>query len=360
MKRKQEIELRTWVFLGLFLAGVAWLACWFAFTEVGQQRWLKLFPRGGGGYAHFEPAADLAFSDDFDRFRSAVEVAAPIVLTIRKTNEEYEILAGAYKRESGIVEFTVKPSSGKPSLFVDPAIERKIRAGIGEMDGEGNPIAKNKVFSGFAIATNSAERTWTVKLSGVRPGIIRLTLPPASKEVKIDLPKLIPLWNASYAFSKQTGDLRLSGLPQPLKALDRCGPDEMGKSMFPPDFRNELCGFRLLCVTQQCAWLEVVYNEPSEILAEQPWWPNATIRWKKLDGGKNKSVVYFGKDKKGKPLEMVEGTVLDFDKRSKRSLRLDQSSSASDSPFKARNAVLFHFEQDGKSAGDVLCLTHVE
>lgn len=176
------------------------------------------------------------------------------------------------------------------------------------------------------------------------PFIVRIDqLEEAPVEVREGLPKIPPIWKRPLSISKSTGKLTFTGVGS-LLALDRCPAGEEDHCFVKPSPERNLCGFRLLCVTSQCAWLEVVYSEPAEKIRTR--WPSLTIENTIREDGKSfKRVVVEG------DIAMEPGMRANFSDRE--SIILD-----SEGAFLSRNAVLFHYENDeNNSVADVLCIT---
>lgn len=172
-------------------------------------------------------------------------------------------------------------------------------------------------------------------------------------EVREGLPMIPPIWKRPYTFDKGSGKLSFVGVGS-LLALGRCASGEESRSLVLPSPTDRLCGFRLLGITSQCAWLEVVYTDPVKDSLAFPGsirrrWPPADVDFAALDKGKTLSRVKFGGGYEASP-----GDSIIFEEGDRLLLDLEGA-------FLSRNAVLFRYQdKDEQPLADILCLTRLD
>ncbi len=297
-------------------------------TQTAGNAWKA--PSGGPG------------KEEFKVFSDALGVVPSIELSIRSTTDEFEVKAEASKTGGrGEGSFSVKPRQYRQ--FGETPIEALVEKGLASFGPEKQSL-DSPLWRSWSIETNASERAWKVNLSGIRPaGSIVLQVGEASDEIRVELPKLFPIWKKSIALYGRAGYMQIGG--SRIYARLHVPPGKPNKALIAPDLERNLCGFRVLCVTSHCAWLEVVYSDPNPAAAFRDRWPDLSLEYRVLDSGANYSLVRFEggyEAKLGDSITFPEGDALLLDKRS----------------VLSRNAILFRYRDPAnRPVCDLLCLT---
>lgn len=300
----------------------------------------------GGSSNNWKPSSDGPGRDEFKVFSEALGVVPAIALSIRSTTDEYEVRAEASRTGGrGDGAFVVKPRHYRQ--FVDAPIEALVEKGLSCFGPGKQPLA-HPLWQSWSIETNSTERAWKVALSGIRPaGSITLQVGDASAEIRVELPLLFPIWKKTIALFGRDGFMEVGGhriYAKKQVPAGRDGKPLANKAIIAPDLERNLCGFRVLCVTSHCAWLEIVYAEPNPAL-DRDRWPDLSLDYKVLDSGANYSVVRFEggyEAQLGASITFPEGDMMLLDATG----------------ILSRNAILFRYrDSSGREVADVLCLS---
>lgn len=283
----------------------------------------------------------------FARFAESLGVVPSIELSIRSTVDEFEVKAAASGTGGrGEGAFVVTPRHWRQ--FSETPIETLVADGLSCL-GPGKRRLDKPLWRSWNVETNVSERAWIVRLHGIRPaGSITLQVGEASDEIRVELPKLFPVWKKPVALFGRDGFMEIGGHRIYAKKYvprdPASGAPLANKALVAPDFERNLCGFRVLCVTSHCAWLEIVYDAPNPALSRDRW-PDLALDYRVLDSGANYSVVRFEGG-----YEAGTGSSITFPEGD--SMLLDAGGILS------RNAILFRYRvAAGREAADVLCLS---
>ena len=229
----------------------------------------------GGNSAAAELTPDVT-RKDFSEYREYVGARESISITIVDTTTEFEIDARA-GTSPGTGEFVVTP---RQYQFATTDIEGLVSAGL-----ESVPVDKEAShrprWSGWAIATNKAERAWTVQLRGLAgEGSVRLDIGAASAFLPVHLPRLLPIWRYVSFVDRRSGLVVIGG------------HDVRVGELIAPDPAHDLCGFKVHSISNRSVWFEVVNTEPNPALTRTRW-PDVRIDWQELDNGQSLSKLVF-------------------------------------------------------------------
>ena len=282
----------------------------------------------------------------FAKFSESLGVVPSIELSIRSTVDEFEVKAAASATGGrGEGSFVVTPRHYRQ--FSETPIAALVEKGLTCL-GPGKRELPRPLWQSWNVETNVSERTWTVRLHGIRPaGSITLQVGDASDEIRVELPKLFPIWKKTIALFGRSGFMEVGGRRIYARKHVPHGSDGRplaNRALVAPDFERNLCGFRVLCVTSHCAWLEIVYDEPNPAMARDRW-PDLALDYRVLDSGANYSVVRFEGG-----YEARTGTSITFPEGD--TMLLDAAGILS------RNAILFRYrDAAGREVADVQCLS---
>lgn len=337
-KNRNKRKIDTSVLLLLILFPVA-LILVFSKTSLGKnlfQGKLGTVSRVASGW---QPDAK-GVKEEFRAFTRGLGIAPAITLTIESMTENYRIILPSETPVNGTASFIIKPQ--RIRQFREDDIEDLVRRGLRCISPYGRPCEK-PLYESWTIATNSPEHAWTLKLAGIHPaGRIVLDIGGDSKEIKVQLPRLLPIWSMPISLDSRRGAVALNGHAFYAPRGDS-GKRSKG-SLISPSFKDNLCGFRVLCVTSDCVWFEIVYSEPASKLVRMRW-PSLLVHYTVLDSGQSFSVIRFEGG-----YEAREGERIIFDEGD--SMLLDAGG------VLARNAVFFRYRNaSGQPVADLLCIT---
>ena len=279
--------LPSWLFskvgllLGLFAFFMGYLFCegldlgsWKAPSGYSVLR--KAFTATPAGTAASADLKTDVSRADFGRYREYLGVQESISITIVDTTIEFEITARA-GTEPGAGEFVVIPQQYQ---FATTDIAAKVAGGL-----EAIPSGKDSThlprWSSWSIATNKAERAWTVQMRGLAgEGKVRLTIGAASAFLDVHLPRLLPIWKFVRFVDPRSGIVVIGG------------HDVRVGEVIAPDLSHDLCGFKVHSISNRSVWFEVINTKPNPAL-DRTRWPDVHIDWEELDNGQSRSRLVF-------------------------------------------------------------------
>ena len=266
---------------------------------------------------------------DFGRYREYLGIQESISITIVDTTIEFEISARA-GTEPGVGEFVVTPQQYQ---FATTDIEAKVAGGL-ETVPSGKDSAHLPRWSGWSIATNKAERAWTIQMRGLAgEGKVRLTIGAASAFLDVHLPRLLPIWKFVRFVDPRSGIVVIGG------------HDVRVGEVIAPDLAHDLCGFRVHSISNRSVWFEIVNSEPNPALLRTRW-PDVRIDWQELDNGQSRSMLVFESGHK-----MAVGDMAIFDEQGD-ALKLDADAFLSERAVRLR-----YLDQHDVLVADMIVVT---